>query len=76
MKTLFVARSGVGVSFRLYTKASNGRHAEMNFGTGTLSGGKVKINVVSPNLAGNVEYDTPLEAIAAATKEGFALVSV
>jgi hypothetical protein len=70
MKSLFVARSG-GSSFRLYTKSPNGRHAEVDYGTGTLLGsGKVSVKVGGETL----QYDTPVEAISAATKEGFAVV--
>ena len=76
MKTLFVAPvAGRSASFSLFTKAPAGKHQRIPFATGTYSGGTVALNVVAPNLAGNVTYDNPLAAIAAATKEGYAVVA-
>ena len=72
MKSLFVQRvGGCGVNFKLFTKQPNGKHAPVDYGTGSLgTGGKVNVNVGGENLS----FASPVEAIARATEEGFAVV--
>jgi hypothetical protein len=69
LKSLFVARNG-RYSFRLYTKAPNGKHQAVEFGTGTMTG--TKVHVDTPE--GGADYDSPVEAISAATEKGYAVV--